>query len=73
MAQDFVGPVVAASESRGVPLPEGALPLHCLGMEGPRSPDVAFSFAFDAECNEWGQVGYCKLQHECHLFFESQR
>ena len=45
MAQDYVGPVLA-TEARGVPLPGGALPLHCLGMEGPRAPDVAFSFAW---------------------------
>jgi hypothetical protein len=54
MAQDFVGPVLA-TEARGVPLPEGALPLYCLGMEGPRAPDLAFSFAWDDRVNEWGQ------------------
>jgi len=57
MAQVFVGPVVA-TEARGVPLPVGALPLHVLGMEGVRAPDVAFSFAWDNEPNEWGQRGH---------------
>ena len=57
MAQHFVGPVVA-TEARGVPLPEGALPLHCLGMDGVRAPDVAFSFAWNDETNAWGQRGH---------------
>ena len=47
-----------ATERRGVPVPAGALPLRCLGMEGPRAPDVAFSFAWDQEVNPWGQPGY---------------
>eukprot|EP01052_Picozoa_sp_SAG31_P033189 SAG31_NODE_3719_length_3951_cov_2.328141_1_plen_229_part_00 len=57
MSQDYVGPVLA-TECRGVPLPEGALPLSCLGMEGPRGPDLAFSFAWTNDENDWGQPGH---------------
>ena len=42
MEKDYVGPLLA-TEMRGVSLPAGTLPLSCLGMEGPRAPDIAFS------------------------------
>ena len=54
LEQNFVGPVLA-TEGRGVALPEGTLPMHCLGMEGQRAPDLAFSFAWDHDVNQWGQ------------------
>ena len=42
MEKDYVGPLLA-TEMREVSLPAGTLPLSCLGMEGPRAPDIAFS------------------------------
>ena len=57
MSQHFVGPILA-TESRGVPLPQGTLPLSCLGMEGSRAPDIAFSFAWSQGTNKWGHRGY---------------
>jgi phosphonoacetate hydrolase len=57
MAQEYIGPILA-TESRGVPLPEGTLPLSCLGMEGPRAPDLAFSLAWSDEVNQWGHPGH---------------
>ena len=57
MSQEYVGPVLA-TEGRGVPIPDGCLPLHVLGMQGPRAPDLAFSFAWGSKMNQWGQAGF---------------
>ena len=57
MGKKYVGPVLC-TEARGVALPEGALGLSCLGMEGPRAPDVAFSMAWDGATNPWGHLGF---------------
>ena len=57
MGKEYVGPVLC-TEARGVALPEGTLGLSCLGMEGPRAPDVAFSMAWDGSLNPWGHPGF---------------
>ena len=54
-AHDWCGPLFA---SERVGQPTGALPASLIGCDGPRSPDLIMSFAWDSEPNPAGYQGY---------------
>ena len=55
MAQPWCGALVASAALGEI---EGALPAALVGIEGPRAPDLAMSFAWDAEPNAAGFPGH---------------
>ena len=55
MAQPWCGALVAAEALGGV---EGTLPNALVGIEGPRAPDLAMSFAWDSRPNRHGYPGH---------------
>ena len=55
MAQPWCGALVASDALGEV---EGALPASLVGIEGPRAPDLAMSFAWDSTPNKAGYAGH---------------
>jgi hypothetical protein len=55
MAQPWCGALVAAEALGEV---EGTLPAALIGIEGPRGPDLAMSFAWDSRPNRHGYAGH---------------
>ncbi len=55
MAQPWCGALLASEAAGEI---EGALPMSLTGGDGPRSPEVAMSFAWDSETNAAGYDGF---------------
>jgi arylsulfatase A-like enzyme len=55
MSQAWAGPMLASEHAGEI---EGTLPASLLGLQGPRTPDLMFSFAWRDGENEHGQPGH---------------
>ena len=55
VAQLWAGPLLSAARLGPI---RGALPTSLIGLEGPRGPDLAFSFAWNERVNHHGAVGH---------------
>ena len=55
MAQPWCGALIASDELGEI---EGTVPASAVGIEGPRAPDIAMSFAWDSRVNGAGFAGY---------------
>ncbi|MGE3984095.1 MAG: alkaline phosphatase family protein, partial [Dehalococcoidia bacterium] len=55
MAQPWAGPMFASEQAGAI---EGTLPASLIGLEGPRVPDLIFSFGWKDGLNEHGQPGF---------------
>lgn len=55
MEQHWCGPLLASERVGAIP---GTLPAALLGLEGPRTPDLLMSFAWQDGVNEHGQPGF---------------
>lgn len=55
LAHEWCGPLLA---SERVGRPPGTLPAGLIGCDGPRSPDLIMSFAWNSELNSAGFAGY---------------
>jgi phosphonoacetate hydrolase len=55
VAQPWAGPLLAADRFDRI---RGTLPTSLVGLDGPRGPDLALSFAWNERVNEHGAVGH---------------
>ena len=55
MSQEWCGALVASDAVGEI---QGVLPASLVGVEGPRSPDIAMSFRWDSRPNPAGYAGY---------------